>query len=328
MVLASSAVIEGLDADRPWVCPGEVMTLSARVGGTSEPGAVSRWVWPGAGTGAELHPGARLPWRAPAAPGRYFVRFQLCKDLGGRRVGVLAEQVVSVDVRACGEDARRDRALRIDVQQQGPTAFAFRAVSSSSATAYAWDFGDGSSAVTAEPTTAHAYAPTAPGGPEVRTFTVRLSGRGEDGEQRAVTFVQLREQPASDAPPRARLQLERAASRTPEDGWRSEVRVDVPEGDAVTWERVERLSVTWDDQVDSRTRAWRDVVTVDEDLERGGFRGHVTVRPSDVRPEVKQIIDLLHGRDATGGEVSLSWSAYKAKPASTSPAPVEPPPAK
>nr|WP_253899873.1 PKD domain-containing protein [Corallococcus carmarthensis] len=328
VVLASSAVIEGIDTDRPWVCTGEAMTLSARVAGTPEPDAVMRWVWPGAETGAELHPGARLPWRAPATPGRYFVRFQLCKDLGGRRVGVLAERVAAIDVRACGQDEGQARALRIEATQQGPSAFAFRAVSPHPATTYAWDFGDGSSAATTEPTATHAYALPSPGEPDVRVLTVRLSARGDGGERTATAFVQLRGPPPSDTPPRARLQMERVVARTADEGWRSKVQVDVPEGSAVTWERVERLTVSWDDQVDVQTHPWRELITVEEDLGRGGFRGHVTVRLSDVRPEVKQISDVLHGRDTTGEEVSLSWSAFKAEPARPSPLPAERPPAK
>ncbi|NOK36573.1 PKD domain-containing protein [Corallococcus exercitus] len=324
VVLTSTAVIEGIDSDRPWVCAGEWMTLSARVGGTAEPDAVPRWVWLGAETGAELQPGSRLPWRAPATPGRYFVRFQLCKDLGGRRVGVLAEQVASIDVRACGQDEEQARALRIEITQQGPTAFAFRAVSPHPATAYTWDFGDGRATATTEPTASHVYA----GEPEARIHTVRVSARGAGAEQTATAFVQVRGQPASDAPPQASLQLERVAPRTSDEGWRSQVQVDVPEGGAVTWERVERLTVTWDDQVDTRTRAWRESIIVEEDLGRGGFRGHVTVLPSDVRPEVKQIIDFLHGRDETGKEVSLSWSAFKAEPLRPPSSPAERPPAK
>ncbi|RKH64742.1 PKD domain-containing protein [Corallococcus aberystwythensis] len=325
MVLTSTAVIEGIDADRPWVCAGEVMMLSARVGGTAEPGAVQRWVWPGAETGAELHPGPSLRWHAPVTPGRYLVRFQLCKDLGGRRVGVLAEQVAGIDVRACGQDEGQAHALRIEVTQQGPATFAFRAVSPHPATTYAWDFGDGSAAATTVPLATHAYAvPT----PDVRVLTVRLSARSDGGEQTATAFVQVRGQPASDAPPRASLQLERVVARATDEGWRSEVRVDVPEGGDVTWDRVERLTVSWDDQVDTRTRPWREAITMEEDLGRGGFRGHVTVPASDVRPEVKQVIDFLHGRDATGEEVSLSWSAYKAGPVRPPPLPAERPPAK
>ncbi|RKH09029.1 PKD domain-containing protein [Corallococcus sp. CA053C] len=323
--VSSSARIEGIDADRPWVCTGELLTLSARTGGEAEPGMVSRWVWPGSETGAELQPGARLPWRAPATAGRYFVRFQLCKDLGGRRVGVLAEQVVSIDVRTCGPDEGQAHALRVEVSQRGNEAFSFRAVSPKPATTYRWDFGDGSSTVTTEPGATHAYAAQAPGEPDVRSFTVSLSARGAEGEQTVTTFVQVRAQPPSDAPPGAILKVERVTGRAASEGWRSQVQVDVPEGSDVTWERVERLTVTWDDQVDVRTSGWREVITVEQDLGRGGFRGHVTVLPSDVRPDVKQVIDFLHGRDAKGQEVSLSWASYKAEPQRASPSERPPP---
>ncbi|MCP3142673.1 PKD domain-containing protein [Pyxidicoccus xibeiensis] len=328
VVLASSAVIEGIDADRPWVCAGEPMMLSARVGGEAEPGAVQRWVWPGAEAGAELQPGSRLQWRAPATAGRYFVRFQLCKDLGGRRVGVLAEQLVGIDVRACGKGEGQADALRIEVTQRGSGDFSFQAVSPNASTSYVWDFGDGNAALTKRPAATHGYATQALGAHDVRGFTVRLSARGARGEQTATAFVLVRGQPPPDAPPQARLKVERAAGASVAEVWRSEVQVDVLEGGDVSWERVERLTVSWDDQVDVRTRAWREVITVAEDLGRGGFRGHVTVLPTEVRPEVKQVIDFLHGRDATGREVALSWAAYKAEPMGPAPGTSERPPPK
>ncbi|QSQ27523.1 PKD domain-containing protein [Pyxidicoccus parkwayensis] len=315
VVLASGAVIQGIDADRPWVCTGERMSLSARVGGAAEPGAVVRWVWPGAETGAELQPGSRLQWRAPKHAGRYFVRFQVCRDLGGRRVGVLAEQVVSIDVRECGTtDA--DESLRLEVSQRGAGEFVFRAVTpgADKLNAYRWDFGDGTSAVTEEPTASHAYATQGMGAQESRGFTVRLSARDSSGKVRTATaFVQLRGQPPPDEPPLAILDFERARGATGDDGWRSGVTVRVPEGGEVTWGHVERLTVSWDDQVESSTRPWREVITVEEDLERGGFRGHVTVRPSEVSPTVKQVVDTLHGRDVSGREVELSWASYKSE---------------
>ncbi|WP_233595457.1 MULTISPECIES: PKD domain-containing protein [Corallococcus] len=311
VVLASSAVIEGLDADRPWVCAGELLTLSARVGGTPEPGVVPRWVWPGLETGAELHPGARLAWRAPATAGRYFVRFQLCKDLGGRRVGVLAEQIAGIDVRACGTGEGQAHLLRIEVTQRGPTTFDLRAVSPAPIAAYTWDFGDGSSTVTTVPEATHVFAPPAPGGQDVRVHAVRLTTEGGQG---ATAFVQVRAQPPPEGAPAASLKLERVAARSANDGWRSQLQVDVPEDTHVVWERVERLTVSWDDQVGTRTYAWRELITVKEDLGRGGFRGDVTVPAGDVRSEVKQVLDTLHGRDAMGQEVSLSWASFKAEP--------------
>ncbi|MFP2927729.1 PKD domain-containing protein, partial [Pyxidicoccus sp. 3LG] len=263
-------------------------------------------------------PGSRLQWRAPATPGRYFVRFQLCKDLGGRRVGVLAEQVIGIDVRACGEGESQADSLRVEVSQRGNAEFTFQAVSPDSATTYTWDFGDGTSAVTAAPSATHAYATPTSGEQDVRGFTVRLSARREGGgEQTATAFVLVRGQPPPDEPPQARLKVERVAGRLSAEGWRSEVVVEVPEGGEVTWERVERLTVSWDDQVEVRTLGWRELITVEAELGRGGFRGYVTVLPAEVRPEVKQVIDFLHGRDVTGREVALSWASFKAEPVRT-----------
>lgn len=315
VVISSTAVIEGIDADRPWVCAGEPMMLSARVGGATEPDAVQRWVWPGSETGAELQPGSRLQWRAPKRAGRYYVRFQVCRDLGGRRVGVLAEQVVGLDVRECGT-REEGQALRLDVSQRGPADFVFRAVTPDAAplTAYRWDFGDGATTETAEPTASHAYATQGLGAQELRGFTVRLSARDGAGAARTATaFVQLRGQPPPDAPPLATLEFDRARGPGGEEGWRSGVTVHVPEGGDVTWERLERLTVTWDDQVESRLRPWGEVIAVEEDLGRGGFRGHVTVRPSEVTPQVKQVLDFLHGRDVSGREVTLSWASFKSE---------------
>lgn len=329
VVLASGAVIEGVDTDRPWVCTGEPMRLSARVGGLTELDAVRRWVWPGAEGGAELQPGSRLQWRAPATPGRYFVRFQVCRDLGGRRVGVLAERLIAIDVRACdrGEGPEAD-SLRIEVSQRGPGAFVFRAVAASAEplTAYTWDFGDGTSMVGSEPLTSHTYDVQALEAREGRDFTVRLRALSRGGTSlSAAAFVRVRGQPPSDAQPRAVLEVERVHAGA--EGWRSEVQVRVAEGSNVTWEHVERVTVRWDDQVDASTRAWRDVITVEEGWERGGFRGHITVRAAEVPPDVKQVVDTLHGRDATGQEVVLSWASVKREPApAASGTPARPPP--
>lgn len=315
VVLASSAVIEGIDADRPWVCAGEAMSLSARVGGELEPDAVYRWVWPGSETGAELHPGPRLQWRAPATAGRYFVRFQVCRDLGGRRVGVLAERAAPIDVRACSDGQARDAgALRIGVTQEGRATFRFQALAPDSErlTGYAWDFGDGAKATTAGPEVQHAYAVQGLGAQDVRSFTVRLTAsRAGGGPRVATAFALVRGQPGPDSPPAAELDIQRWAQAPGREGWRSALSVRVPEGSDVTWERVERLIVSGDDQVASTTRAWRDAITVEEDLGRGGFRGFVTVSPAEAAPGVKQVLDSLHGRDASGREVALSWAAYK-----------------
>ncbi|MCP3166401.1 PKD domain-containing protein [Myxococcus qinghaiensis] len=313
VVLASGAVIERLEMDRPWACAGGQVSLAGKVGGAPESGALSRWVWPGSGSTAELHPGARLQWRAPAEPGTYFVRFQVCKDLGGRRVGVLAEQVLRIEVRDCagGVEPEVDR-LEISVTQRANGAFLFRAVppESESLTGYAWDFGDGRTVVTSGPDVEHAYDTRTLESLDVRTFTVRLTaGRRAGAGLSATAFVGVRGQPPSDEPPPATLTLSR--TRGDPEEWRSEVSVGVPGPGVVTWERVERLTLHWDDQVEVVTREWRQVITVEEELGQGGFRGFVVVRPAELAATVKQVVDVLHGRDESGAEVSLSWAAFK-----------------
>jgi|GEM_PF-1569505 len=317
VVLASGAVIERLEMDRPWACAGGQVSLAGRVGGAPESGALYRWVWPGSESAAELQPGARLQWHAPAEPGTYFVRFQVCKDLGGRRVGVLAEQVLRIEVRDCAGGVEREaERLELSVTQRANGAFLFRAVppesesESESLTGYAWDFGDGRTAVTSGPEVEHAYDTRMLASLDVRTFTVRLTaGRRVGTALSATAFVGARGQPPSDEPPPATLTLSRTSADS--EVWRSEVSVGAPEQGAVTWERVERLTLHWDDQVEVVTREWRQLITVEEELGQGGFRGFVVVRPAELAATVKQVVDVLHGHDDSGAEVSLSWAAFK-----------------
>ncbi|QRO02781.1 PKD domain-containing protein [Archangium violaceum] len=329
--LASSVVVEGIDQDRPWVCAGESMGLSARLGGVPEPGAVQRWVWPVAGGGAELHPGPTLQWRAPKAAGRYFVRFQVCTDLGGRRVGVLAERDVEVEVRQCAEgEGQRDEPLRLGVVQRGQGTFAFEALyqGGERTVAFAWDFGDGTAATTTEPRVEHSYPLQGLEPQEVRSFTVRLQARlGRGGPLEATAFALVRGQPPSDVPPPVDLRVSRWRPLPEGEGWRSEVVVYAPDGSALTWERLERISLHWDGQADTVTRAWNEAIHVEEHLGHGGFRGYVTVSASEAPPDIKQILDFLYGRDAAGQEVVVSWSPFKreAPPGLSSDAPAPPP---
>ncbi len=331
VLLASSVVIQGIDQDRPWVCAGEAMGLSARVGGVPEPGAVHRWVWPVAGGGAELHPGPALQWRAPEEPGKYFVRFQVCTDLGGRRVGVLAERDVEVDVRRCGEgEGQRDEPLRLGVVQQGQGTFAFEALyrGGERAVAFAWDFGDGTATATSEPRVEHSYPLQGLEPQEVRSFTVRLQVRlARGGPLEATAFALIRGQPPSGVTPPVDLRVSRWRPLPGDGGWRSDVVVRVPDGTAITWERLERISLHWDGQADTSTRGWSEAIHVEEHLEHGGFRGYVTVSASEAAPDIKQILDFLSGRDAAGQEVVVSWSPFKreAPPGPPSETPAPPP---
>jgi hypothetical protein len=90
----------------------------------------------------------------------------------------------------------------------------------------------------------------------------------------------------------------------------------------ITWERLERVIVRWDGEVDISTRPWSEAIHLEEDLGSGGFRGHVTVSPAEVPAEVKQVLDFLYGRDAAGKEVRVPWSPFK-REASPAPPPAE-----
>ena len=330
--LTSSVVVEGIDMDRSWVCAGEAMSLSARLAGEPEPGAVYRWVWPVSGGGAELHPGPTLQWKAPTVAGRYRVRFQVCKDLGGRRVGVLAEREVELDVRSCGEGSRQqDEPLRLAVTQRGQGTFAFQALfqGPGRVTGYAWDFGDGTSSMTTEPSVEHTYALQELAAQETRSFTVRLQARlDRGGPLEATTFVLARGQPPAEVPPPVELRISRWRPDPDSGGWRSEVVVRAPEKTDITWERLERLLVHWDGEADFSTRDWREVIQVEELLEHGGFRGYVKVSPTEAGSDIKQILDSLYGHDAAGKEVVVSWSPFKREAPAQSPVLPDPPPAK
>jgi hypothetical protein len=324
--LASSVVIEAIERDRPWVCAGEPMGLAARLGGGTEPGAVHRWIWLTKDGSAGLHPGLSLEWEAPAVAGRYAMRFQVCKDLGGRRVGVLAERIVEIDVRACGPGERQEaEPLRLTVTQRRQGAFLFRAVSERERLeTYAWDFGDGATATTAVPEAEHSYAIQALGPNETRSFTVKVSARTAGGVLLTATaFVLTRGAPPSDEPPPVELEVSRWSAQ-PDGGWRSEVVVRDVSTD-ITWDRVERVTRYWDGGVDIDTRTWSEVVHVEEGLEGGRFRGYVLVSPSEAAPGIKQILDFLYGTDPMGQEVVVSWSPYKSEAPPTPPAAEEPP---
>ncbi len=332
VLLPSSVRVDRIEQDRPWVCAGELMGLSAHLGGVPEPGAVFRWVWPAAAGQAELHPGPTLQWKAPPVAGKYPVRFQVCRDLGERRVGVLAEREIELEVRPCGEDAgQQQEPLHIGVTQRGPGTFTFQARyrGDEPVSTYTWDFGDGARSTTAEPSLTHTYALSGLGAQETRSFTVKLQARLERGlTLEATTFVLTRGQPAPSELPAVELQVSRWKPRAGGAGWQSDVVVRAPDGTDLTWERLERVFVPWQGEATVDTRAWRERVHVEEDLGHGGFRGHVTVSPSEAGPELKQILDFLYGRDAAGQEVVVSWSPFKREPPADSPQAPGPPPVK
>ena len=311
----SDLVIEGIDTDRPWVCAGEPIGLSARVAAGASADAVYRWVWPAAGGEAALHPGQTMAWQAPEAAGTYQVHFQACKDLGGRNVGVLAERVIDIDVRACG--AGQEQAhdpLRIRVEQRGQGAFSFHAEyqGDEPVSTYAWDFGDGNAETTSADAVAHAFSTQELGPQQVGRFAVRLEARLAGGARlQATTFVMVRGRPPTHDPPAMDLAISRWRPRADGNGWQSELTVRNPGSTGVTWDRIERVTKRFDGSADIDTLAWRDVIALDEELAGGGFRGRVLVDAAAVPPEVKQIIDHLYGQDADGNEVMVSWTPFK-----------------
>lgn len=324
--VAAGVVVEGIDTDRPWVCAGEPIGLSARVAaradGAAEPDAVYRWIWSAAGGGAELHPGLAMTWRAPEAAGTYQVHFQACQDLGGRRVGVLAERVIDIDVRACGAgEGQAHEPLRIRAVQRRHGAFAFHAEyqGDEPVAAYTWDFGDGTTETTTADEVEHAYPVQALGPQQVGRHAVRLEARLAGGARlRATTFALVRGRPPTYEPPAMDLEISRWRPRADGNGWQSELTVRNPADTEVTWDRIERVTKRFDGSADIATLAWRDVIVVDEDLAGGGFRGHVRVDEAEVPPEVKQILDYLYGHDADGKEVMVAWTPFK-RPAPPAP---------
>jgi hypothetical protein len=328
--LASSVVIEDIERDRSWVCQGEPMGMAARFGGTAEPGAVYRWVWLTMGGEAQLHPGPALQWKAPERAGRYVVRFQVCKDLGGRRVGVLAERTVEIEVRACAPGERQEfEPLRLTMTQRGQGAYLFQALARSGERieAYAWDFGDSTTMTTSEPRVEHTFPTQELGPQETRSFSVKLEARlSRGGPLSATAFVLVRGQPPNDTPHPVELEVSRWSPHA-DGGWRSEVVARSASGD-ISWDRLERVTQYWDGGVDISTRKWSEVIRVEEGLERGGFRGHVLVGPSEASPGTKQILDFLYGYDASGQEVVVSWSPFKSEPPALPREPVELPPGK
>jgi hypothetical protein len=328
VTLASDMVVEGVDTDRPWVCAGEPIHLLARVGGEQRSGAVYRWIWRAAEGGAELHPGVALAWTAPKAVGRYPVHFQVCQDLGGRRVGVLAERTVAVEVRRCGAaESQEAEPLRIGVVQRGHGSFTFQALyqGRESVAEYTWDFGDGASLNTGEPAAEHVYQIQDLGPEKVRSFPVKLRARLGGGEtHEATAFALVRGQPLSkgeELPPVA-LEISRWRPR-PEGGWQSELSIRGQEGEGqsgtangvdIQWDRVERILLHDDGHTDTRTHSIDEVIVIDERLGHGGFRGKVSVSAAEAGPDVRQIIDVLHGHDGAGKEVTVSWTPFKRDP--------------
>jgi hypothetical protein len=321
--VASDVVVEAIEADRTRVCAGEspgIVDLAARVSGAA-PGAVQRWIWRRADGAVELQPGPALAWSAPATPGWYRVHFQVCTDLGGRRIGVLAERAIDLEVRACaggpnGTPGTSGAPVRIAVSQRGHGVFAFSAVVADPAgagapiTGYTWDFGDGARTETTEPIARHSYAVAELGAQEEARFSVRLTVHRAGAGPLAASYTVLVRgfpEPRTEGP--VALEIGRWQLDTARDRWQTAITVRPRE--PVTWGRLERITKYAGDRVDMATLEWRDVIVIDENLPSGGFRGHVLVPAEQVPPDVRQIIDVLYGHTSDGEEITVSWTPFK-----------------
>jgi hypothetical protein len=321
----SDVEIEALEIEQPWVCAGEPVGLAAHVSGGG-PEAVQRWIWRTPEGTVALQPGSALAWPTPAAPGVYRVFFQVCTDLGGRRIGVLASRALDVEVRACDEPAA---AVRIEVSQRGQGVFAFTAMVADEAARagiadYVWDFGDGAQLTTTAPSAEHTYAVAELGAEDVAHFAVTVAARRAGEPLTGTTAVLVRGMPGTRDPGPALLALGRWQHDPARNRWTSDIQVQVRERGPIVWERLERFTKYFDDRTESATLDWREVIAVDESLASGGFRGQVLVPDENVPPEVKQIIDVLHGRASDGAEVTVSWTPFKRAPASPGDAGVAP----
>ena len=317
--LQSDVVVEALEIEQPWVCAGEPVGLAAHVTGGG-PDAVQRWIWRTPEGTAALQPGSALAWPTPAAPGVYRVFFQVCTDLGGRRIGVLASRALDIEARACDEPAE---AVRIEVSQRGQGVYAFTAVVADEAagagiTDYVWDFGDGAQLTTTAPAAEHTYAVADLGAEDVAHFAVTVVARRASAEPlTGTTAVLVRGMPGTHDPGPVLLEVSRWQHDPARNRWTSDIHVQVREKGPIVWERLERFTRYFDDRTESANLDWREVIAVDEDLAGGGFRGQVLVPDESVPPEVKQIIDVLHGRASDGAEVTVSWTPFKRAPASS-----------
>lgn len=320
--VASTVTIAELAADQPQPCAGREVLLRSRLAGdAAQDRLVSRWIW-ATSERLSMQPGATARFTAPA-PGRYPIRFQLVRSLGGARIGVLAERTLELDVADCGSGpaplqvtstvlgGRADFTVLATVPTQG---------------GYAWDFGDGDRQTTDRPTARHDYPIIELRDREVRSYQVSVEVDGADGTPlRATTEIVLRGQVNPPLPPAIAAELGDPSWDEHDRRWRRQITVDNRERPAITWERGERHTQYDDKRIASRNLTVAELLAITEQRQAGGFVATVTVTDAETGPGVRRITDRLFGHDAAGEEASLTWVAWDREDFEPDPVPPRPP---
>lgn len=305
--VASTVTIAELATDPARACAGRPVLLRSRLeGDAGQDRLVSRWIW-ATDERLSMQPGASARFTAPA-PGRYPIRFQLVRSLGGARVGMLAERTLELDVIDCGSGPAP---LQVTATVTGGRADLTALAAIPTQGSYAWDFGDGDRQITGGPTARHDYPILELRDREERTYQVTVEVAGADGTPlHATTAIALRGQVNPPLPPAVVAELADPIWDDNGRRWHRRLAVDNHERPAIHWERGERHTQYDDDRVTSRNLAVAELLAITEQRQAGGFVATVTVIAAETGPGVRRITDRLYGRDAAGEEASLTWVVW------------------
>ncbi|WP_375770682.1 PKD domain-containing protein [Archangium gephyra] len=304
--LASNIRILQLEADEVRLCAGRPVWLRARFEGATEP-VVGRFLWT-TPNGLALEPGTAARW-TPDAPGSHEVRFQVVRSLERKRVALLAERTLTLQVEACDD---KQQPLEVKVNQDRERVQLIALASVETVGGFAWDFGDGTTELTDAPRVRHEYPVLELGPGEVRSYRVVVEAHARDGASlRTTTNITVRGLPKPPAPEPVTLELGEAVWDDGAGRWRRTLEVHNRSPDAIVWETAERRS-HWDDgRVETRTLAVTELVAIDSRKELGGFAGQVSVAASELAPGVRAVVDTLRGRNSEGAPIVLTWAAYE-----------------